>query len=139
MYVGMTRAQERLILAHARRRAQMGMPVYNQPSRFLRDLPAHLTEGRSRSDDFAVRRQGRERALPRPGRVAVSAADVAAAIAGGGRNFDPGERVRHPKFGDGIVVSTRDNAGDQEVTVAFKGEAGVKRLMVSYARLERVS
>jgi hypothetical protein len=46
--------------------------------------------------------------------------------------------VTHPKFGAGVVVSTRDNHGDQEVTVAFKGDVGVKRLMVSYARLERL-
>jgi DNA helicase-2/ATP-dependent DNA helicase PcrA len=136
-YVGMTRAQERLVLTHARRRAQMGMPVYNPPSRFLSDIPERLTEGRSRSDDFVMRRPGRTATLPRPGRARVSAEEVAAAISNGERNFEPGEKVRHHKFGEGIIVSTRDNGGDQEVTVAFKGESGVKRLMVSYARLER--
>jgi len=140
-YVGMTRARERLVLTHARRRALMGTPVFNPPSRFIKDIPEQLTESRSRSDDFPLDRRSIARAgvLPRPGRVPVSAQDVAAAIGGGERNFQPGERVRHPKFGEGIIVSTRANGGDQEVTVAFKGESGVKRLMVSYARLERHS
>ncbi|MGD9894902.1 MAG: 3'-5' exonuclease, partial [Dehalococcoidia bacterium] len=137
-YVGMTRAREHLTLTHARRRAQMGMPVFNPPSRFLSDVPERLTESRSRSDDFVVRRSPRTIALPKPGRVPVSARDVAAAISSGEREFNAGERVRHPKFGEGIIVGTRQNGGDQEVTVHFKGDTGVKRLMVSYARLERV-
>jgi hypothetical protein len=47
-----------------------------------------------------------------------------------------GDRVRHPRFGDGIVVSSRIVKGDEEVTVAFIGE-GVKRLIAAYAGLER--
>ena len=138
-YVGMTRARERLVLTHARRRAQMGTAVYNPPSRFLDDIPPRLVEGRSRADDFIVRQPVRAGGLARPGRVpVVSAQAVAAAINGGERDFAPGERVRHPKFGEGFVVSARTTGGDQEVTVAFKGESGVKRLMVSYARLERI-
>ena len=48
-----------------------------------------------------------------------------------------GDRVRHRRFGDGIVVSSRIVKGDEEVTVAFVGE-GVKRLIAAYAGLERV-
>ena len=47
-----------------------------------------------------------------------------------------GDRVRHRRFGDGIVVSSRVVKGDEEVTVAFVGE-GVKRLIAAYAGLER--
>lgn len=47
-----------------------------------------------------------------------------------------GDRVRHRRFGDGIVVSSRIVKGDEEVTVAFVGE-GVKRLVAAYAGLER--
>jgi DNA helicase-2/ATP-dependent DNA helicase PcrA len=48
------------------------------------------------------------------------------------------EKVRHPRFGEGIVVSCVDKGDDQEITVAFKGETGMKRLMRSFAPLERV-
>ena len=47
-----------------------------------------------------------------------------------------GDRVRHRRFGDGIVVSSRIVKGDEEITVAFVGE-GVKRLIAAYAGLER--
>ncbi|MEO6577443.1 MAG: UvrD-helicase domain-containing protein, partial [Candidatus Limnocylindria bacterium] len=49
-----------------------------------------------------------------------------------------GDRVKHRRFGDGIVVSSRIVKGDEEVTVAFVGE-GVKRLIAAYAGLERAS
>ncbi len=45
---------------------------------------------------------------------------------------------RHQTFGDGIVISCLPNGhGDQEVTVVFKGAAGLKRLMLSFAPLEK--
>jgi ATP-dependent DNA helicase UvrD/PcrA len=47
-----------------------------------------------------------------------------------------GDRVRHRRFGDGIVVSSQMVKGDEEVTVAFVGQ-GVKRLIAAYAGLER--
>ena len=48
-----------------------------------------------------------------------------------------GDKVRHRRFGDGIVVSSQWVKGDEEVTVAFVGQ-GVKRLISAYAGLERV-
>ena len=53
-------------------------------------------------------------------------------------SWHAGDRVRHRRFGDGIVVSSRIVKGDEEVTVAFVGE-GVKRLIAAYAGLERAS
>jgi DNA helicase-2/ATP-dependent DNA helicase PcrA len=47
-----------------------------------------------------------------------------------------GDRVRHRRFGEGIVVSSQVVKGDEEVTVAFVGQ-GVKRLIAAYAGLER--
>jgi hypothetical protein len=48
-----------------------------------------------------------------------------------------GDKVRHRRFGDGIVVSSQWVSGDEEVTVAFAGH-GVRRLIGSYAGLERI-
>ncbi|WP_365666662.1 hypothetical protein, partial [Oceanithermus sp.] len=47
------------------------------------------------------------------------------------------ERVRHPRYGEGTVVATSGEGARQEVTVHF-GEAGLKRLLVKYAGLERL-
>ena len=49
-----------------------------------------------------------------------------------------GDKVRHTTFGDGIVVSCDPSGADFEVTVAFKDGQGVKRLLLSFAPLERV-
>jgi DNA helicase-2/ATP-dependent DNA helicase PcrA len=49
-----------------------------------------------------------------------------------------GDHVRHAKFGEGIVIGCLPTGDDQEVTVAFKGEAGLKRLLLSLAPLERI-
>jgi DNA helicase-2/ATP-dependent DNA helicase PcrA len=49
-----------------------------------------------------------------------------------------GDKVRHATFGDGIVVSCLPSGQDYEVTVAFTGGAGVKRLLLSYAHLEKL-
>jgi DNA helicase-2/ATP-dependent DNA helicase PcrA len=53
--------------------------------------------------------------------------------------FNAGEHVKHPQFGEGIVVSCEAGRNDQVVTVAFKGGAGVKRLLLSFAPLEKVA
>ena len=48
-----------------------------------------------------------------------------------------GDKVRHPLFGPGVVVASRLVGGDEEVTVAFVGQ-GIKKLMLQFARLERI-
>jgi DNA helicase-2/ATP-dependent DNA helicase PcrA len=52
--------------------------------------------------------------------------------------WNAGDRVRHRRFGVGIVVSSQWVSGDEEVTVAFEGQ-GVRRLIGSYAGLERLN
>jgi DNA helicase-2/ATP-dependent DNA helicase PcrA len=51
------------------------------------------------------------------------------------QQYVPGDRVFHPSFGTGVVVSSMMHGGDEEVTVAFEGK-GVKKLMAAYAPLQ---
>ncbi|MFN2222704.1 MAG: hypothetical protein ACK2UH_09145, partial [Candidatus Promineifilaceae bacterium] len=53
----------------------------------------------------------------------------------GEQRFRSGQRVRHKKFGDGIVIESKLTGNDEEVAVAFQ-EAGIKKLIASIARLE---
>ena len=55
----------------------------------------------------------------------------------GPTGFKAGQKVRHPTFGEGVVVMVKPTGGDEEVTVAFPGQ-GVKRLLASMAHLDRV-
>ena len=52
--------------------------------------------------------------------------------------FNGGERVRHPRFGEGVVVGCVVQGDDQQLTIAFRGETGIKKLMLSFAPLERL-
>jgi DNA helicase-2/ATP-dependent DNA helicase PcrA len=52
-------------------------------------------------------------------------------------SFRTGQAVKHPIFGEGIVISSQISGDDEEVTVAFEGQ-GLKRLMASFAKLEPV-
>ena len=124
-YVGMTRARERLYLCRALRRRIFGSMGAGLPSRFLKDVPPDLIE----KPDRAGRRADREAA--RGFRAPLPAANGAAPP------FRAGEKVTHPAFGLGVVVNCASRPGDYEVTVAFAGNQGVKRLLHSYGKLER--
>jgi DNA helicase-2/ATP-dependent DNA helicase PcrA len=56
----------------------------------------------------------------------------------GERQFRDGDRVRHVRLGDGIVVTSKLTRNDEEVTVAFSNGGGVKTLLASIANLEIV-
>jgi DNA helicase-2/ATP-dependent DNA helicase PcrA len=55
----------------------------------------------------------------------------------GTTQWKAGDKARHPSFGEGIVVQSKASGSDEEVTIAFAGH-GIKRLLASVARLERV-
>jgi DNA helicase-2/ATP-dependent DNA helicase PcrA len=133
-YVGMTRAQQRLYLLRAYRRAAMGVRTNNPPSRFLADIPAKLTANprHRRTIATAAVTAGRapEGAAWLPSHMKSPEPKAPVAIA-----FRAGERVQHSGFGEGVVVSCVADGNDQVVTVAFRGSTGVKRLLHSLANL----
>jgi DNA helicase-2/ATP-dependent DNA helicase PcrA len=133
-YVGMTRAQRRLYLVRAFRRSLGG---HNPPSRFLADIPPDLVTARERPV-ANVHFRSRLSAHPElvEGREPAEAAVEGRSV--GADAFRAGDHVRHAKFGEGIVVSCQDSSGDLLVTVAFKGDAGLKRLLASFAALEHI-
>lgn len=127
-YVGMTRAKERLYMVRAFRRHYMGGSAHNPPSRFLSDIPPELVAQREPASDEA------EAAVRGPRRTHRGSQPLAPTEAA----FAAGERVRHPRFGEGVVMSCTLAGSDQEVVVVFEGEAGIKKLLLSFAGLERV-
>ena len=132
-YVGITRAEERLYLFRAFRRRLMGMSMAGTPSRFLADIPRELIE--------------QPASVAKPwvwtGRRSQTGATAGAgsplgATSEAGPPLRTGDKVRHKAFGDGIVVNCIASGDDYEATVAFKA-AGVKRLLLSIAPLEKVA
>ncbi|MBI2908020.1 MAG: UvrD-helicase domain-containing protein [Chloroflexi bacterium] len=124
-FVGMTRAKERLYLVRAFRRTFLGSNAPNPPSRFLKDIPRRLTT--SPTKQALERATASSAHTTTRGRPSTVECDLGA-----------GDRVRHGKFGEGIVVSCFPANGDYEVTVAFKGENVIRKLLLSFAPLERI-
>ncbi len=137
-YVGITRAHKRLYLVHSFRRTLMGTSAVNKPSRFIDDIPKHLVASpgwwRDGTDQVAE-------AVYSWNRTPVgTAADAIPETPKSGKpspELRTGDRVAHIQFGEGIVVSCKDIRDDREVVVAFDGQ-GVKRLLMSFAHLEKV-
>jgi len=54
------------------------------------------------------------------------------------QQFKPGERVRHDKFGEGIILKSEMESGTEFVEVQFQGKIGKKRLSLDFARLQKL-
>lgn len=125
-YVGLTRAMDRLFLTFAFRRALYGNTYAYPKSRFLEEIPdLEILE----SDSVP---------LPRPGggrwrEVAIHES----AGAGVHLGLESGDKVRHPKWGEGTIESVVGAGGDGLVTIDFPN-VGQKMLMLKYAPLEKL-
>lgn len=134
-YVGMTRAREELFLSYAQRRSMYGQPNFNPRSRFLDDLPREILDAPSGSSMSAAPGH-RVVEQARSGRYAVIEAAEKEPAPAWTPPFRIGQKVNHRKFGLGVVVSCAPLKNDAEVTVAFPGAAGVKKMVQSLAKLE---
>ena len=139
-YVGMTRAREELHLMHAHRRSMFGTPNFNRRSRFLEDIPDTLldVQGEGTYTPVGMRQVYQERSGGYRVDEAKAAPVAAAPKPDFKAPFDVGQRVTHPKFGVGVVVACNPIVGDVEVTVAFPGVVGIKKLVQKLAKLEKL-
>jgi len=121
-YVGMTRAMKQLYLTYAEQRRLHGTDSYGMPSRFIKEIPDELVE------------EVRPRVQVHRPVVAVSRfrAPVEEPVAPGVRL---GARVKHGKFGEGVVLNVEGSGAHARVQVSFEHQ-GTKWLMVQYANLE---
>ena len=131
-YVGITRAQRRLYLLRAFRRGFMGSSSPTTSSRFLREIPAHLiTTGQK---PLAAATASKLPSWDNWGPTSAVQTEPAPA-----RPVPHiGDLVRHSSFGEGVVTDCLAVPGDHEVTVQFEGAVGIKRLLLSFAPLEKV-
>ena len=120
-YVGMTRAMHQLYVTHAESRRLHGREEYPFPSRFLREVPPELME--------EVRGGGVSRPGPAPMAPSPFATDASVGT------FSLGQRVVHPKFGEGVVLNSEGRGPQARIQVNFPG-VGAKWLVLAYARLE---
>ncbi|WP_368899940.1 DNA helicase II [Morganella morganii] len=120
-YVGVTRAMQKLTLTYAETRRLYGKEVYHRPSRFIGELPPECVE------------EVRLRAtVSRP----VNHQRLGTPITANDSGYTLGQRVRHPKFGEGTIINMEGNGEHTRLQIAFQGE-GIKWLVASYAKLEK--
>lgn len=120
-YVGITRAREQLVLSTAEVRRLYGNENYNLPSRFIREIPAELLH--------EVRPKARMQAPVWHGKNGQTR------IPDSNLGVKMGDRVKHAKFGPGIVLQLEGAGEHARVQVNFE-QAGSKWLLVSLAKLE---
>jgi DNA helicase-2/ATP-dependent DNA helicase PcrA len=135
-YVGITRAKKKVYLVRAFRRNLMGSSTVNSPSRFLKDIPASLVKNSGNGFGQNQYREDRsvkndmyawERSIPTP--AAESHTNLP--------ELKSGDRVKHAQFGQGTVISYKPSGNDSEVVIAFP-DVGIKRLLLSFAKLEKI-
>jgi DNA helicase-2/ATP-dependent DNA helicase PcrA len=130
LYVGITRAKDRLYLVFAQNRSAYGYPDPVEPSRFLDDIPdellddtspyrvlrpANLTSFDAKTIQWESKHPGTERTIS--------------------PKYQPGTHVLHPVWGDGMVLSSRIQDDDEIVDIFFEN-VGMKRVAASLANLK---
>jgi len=123
LYVGVTRARQRLYLTHAWSRSLFGATSYNPPSRFLGEIPSELVRALEEDDTETV----------------GSVSPIRAAVDGRREPIEisAGDTVLHDRWGEGVVLTVSGRGSDAEATVRFE-EVGEKHLLLAYAPLKKV-
>jgi DNA helicase-2/ATP-dependent DNA helicase PcrA len=119
-YVGITRAREKLFVTHAESRRMHGTELLARPSRFLGEMPGELI------DEVRPRVQVSRPLYNGASRHAASSSlqeDLPVKL---------GQRVSHPSFGEGVVISAEGSGAHTRLQVNFEG-AGSKWLVAAYA------
>jgi len=143
-YVGMTRARRWLAMTVARTRFLFGTRLPTRPSRFLEELPedsytdvsdapltAPLSSFGAGTSTAGPRPTSSGPPGRRPKKVAVTVVDES------GQGWRPGDRVRHGRFGTGVVLACQ-GTGPRLKLVVFFDRAGRKTLVPTIAKLERL-
>jgi DNA helicase-2/ATP-dependent DNA helicase PcrA len=140
-YVGITRAQRRLVLTSAARRRVFGDYQSSEPSRFIDEIPRELVEDvpstfasphQASFSQFRANPYGRGGRRVREEQPAYAYEDENQALPEGIRL---GGRVRHPTFGEGTVLSIEPLDDDTKLVVRFSS-VGQKTLRAKFAKLE---
>lgn len=142
-YVGITRARKRLTMTCARRRMIHGETQYNKLSRFLKEISLELLDTGNivEKNTMDVPKQtayaqARQTFKTKAFSTAKPIKQFGTA-SGEGPGYDVGDRVKHMKFGEGLVTAMTAGGRDYEVTVQFD-TVGVKKMFATFAKLQKI-
>jgi DNA helicase II / ATP-dependent DNA helicase PcrA len=133
-YVGITRAKDKLYLVRSIQRGGRGMAEETYPSRFMDDVPADLLVGKTRTGRSPSSSSfGSTRSSSSESKWALHNKPTTASVIES--KFRAGTRVKHPSWGEGIVLDSKIQDDDELVDVVFTS-VGIKRLSASLANLK---
>ncbi len=146
-YVGITRAMKTLTLSCASRRMRNGETQFNNPSRFLSEIPRYLMSQQT-SDTFsqsaapAHRKYYDEdmagfRHKPKGSNLFSNNPYISRGMKKSTETYSVNDRVLHIKFGEGTITNVEANNGDYDLTIDFDG-AGIRRMKASFAKLSKI-
>ena len=139
-YVGITRAMKKLTMTAARMRMIRGENQFNAISRFMKEIPKDYldrgcevrkdkTEEMPKNDSW---KEVRRTFLEKPKAVQQFTVTKSASL-----EYGIGDRVKHIKFGEGVVADITEGGRDYEVAVDFDNY-GRKKMFASFAKLKKV-
>ncbi|MBQ9513586.1 MAG: UvrD-helicase domain-containing protein [Clostridia bacterium] len=156
MYVAVTRAKERLYITRATSRYMYGSREFMVPSRFYKEAkraisPDEAVDYGYRRESYIKREKDYGNEMPSYIKTEDNNGGYSSSYAktllnndrpkevnnGSYSNYKTGTKVRHAKFGEGVVIAVNENGENTSVDVAFKG-VGIKKLILKYAPLEIV-
>ncbi|WP_159992033.1 UvrD-helicase domain-containing protein [Pelistega ratti] len=132
MYVAITRARERLYLSGAYQRMLYGQTEYTTRSQFLEEIPEEHTKwlcpkekvnAYMKDDIFTTSSHGK------------TIAKITNGVQVGNKLFKVGQRVRHAKFGEGMIINLSGQGMDAQAQIIFE-TAGAKTLAIAIAKLD---
>lgn len=144
-YVGVTRAKEKLYLINARQRMLYGTTNRNMASRFIREIPMHVTEditmdnNMNRSSGFTSKNNAITQNYPKKANTenAHKFGQVQAQAVDSNVDYNVGDTVVHKAFGTGVILSKTAMGGDFLLEIAFD-KAGTKKLMAKFSKIQKV-
>lgn len=129
-YVGMTRAKRKLFLTYAETRRMYGRDNYHTISRFILEIPSeYLVEVRPKLQISRPLNYQRQNRTPNLSSKMTQASNDT--------GFSLGQRVRHAKFGEGIILNFEGQGDATQIQIQF-AKSGTKWLVASFAKLESV-
>lgn len=138
-YVAITRAKKQLFISNTASRMLFGTCMHNLPSRFLREIDPDLLQKvkstllvsqkiNSQNEIRTVQSMSLQQQLAAQRKKPTAAAKVA---------YATGERVLHPSFGEGTILSIKQMANDAMLEIGFD-KVGTKKIMANYAKMKKI-
>ncbi|MGB1583708.1 MAG: ATP-dependent helicase, partial [Solirubrobacterales bacterium] len=131
-YVGITRARQNLYLTHAARRMLFGETGWNEPSRFIDEIPAeHADVAVETSNGGSYSRGSRSAGGDTGGGFKASAGSGSSLPMA---RFKAGDDVEHANFGEGIVIGVEPG---NMIVVRFSADGSERKFIADYAPITK--